>query len=213
MFYQCRFTPEGWCQDDWLLVRSPRWEARSSWCQEEDHIINVFPDDLDPAETQMGRDRTGETYLSMLYKKPVKGSCRVETTCAFLERMAPLIVFSRELAPVHKEHLEVVLFDRGINLWHHFFNDGIPSWKLIGFWNMALEAGKPHRLVAEMRHTSKGKFLCMGVDQPTFGTRLAEDWPDECFAGITACEGHNRFYDFQIGDEESTPVMRERISD
>lgn len=213
MEYQCRFTPEGWDQEDWLLVRSPRWEACSSWRQEKDCIANNFPEDLTAEDTQMGRDRTGETYLSMLYKKAVSGGIRVETTCLFEERMAPLIVFSRELTPVHKEHLEVVLYDRGINLWHHFFKDGKPSWKLIGFWDMPFEANKKHRLVAELRTTCKGKFLYMGVDTPQFGTRLAEDWPDEYFAGITACEGRNRFFDFSLTPIQPTAVMSERVSD
>ena len=213
MEYNCKFTPSGWNQEDWLLVRSPRWEAHSTWKQEADFIANNFPDDLTAEDTQMGRDRTGETYLSMLYKKPVTGSIRVETTCLFEERMAPLIVFSRELTPVHHEHLEVVLYDRGINLWHHFFKDGKPSWKLIGFQDIALEANKPHHLVAEIRSTIKGKFLYMGVDTPTFGTRLAEDWPETCYAGITACEGRNRFFDFAISPVVPLEVMKERISD
>ena len=213
MEYRCKFSANNWNQNDWLLCRSPRWEAHSTWEQQEDCIANVLPDDLDPAETQMGRDRTGETYLSMLYKQPCNGSVRVETTCSFLERMAPLIVFSRELVSVHREHLEVVLYDCGINLWHHFYHDGKPSWKLIGFQDIDLKANEPHRLVAELRSTVKGKFLYMGIDKPTFGTRLADDWPDEYFAGITACEGRNRFYDFSISGVESTAVMRERISD
>ena len=30
MEYKCSFTPSGWNQEDWLLVRSPRWEAHST---------------------------------------------------------------------------------------------------------------------------------------------------------------------------------------
>ena len=212
-FFNCSFGRNLWQKSDWLYVRSPRWQDTSSWEQQDDGISNVIPDDLKVEDTQMGQDRTGETYLSMLYKKPVTGSIRVETTCLFEERMAPLIVFSRELTSVHKEHLEVVLYDRGINLWHHFFKNGKPSWKLIGFQDIALEANKPHHLVAEIRSTIKGKFLYMGVDTPTFGTRLAEDWPDEYFAGITACEGRNRFFDFAISPVAPLEVMKERISD
>ena len=211
--YYYEFKQGSWEPADWQIVRSPRWTDISHWEQHEDHIANYVPADLRPEDMQMGRDRTGETYLSMLYKKPVTGSIRVETTCLFEERMAPLIVFSRELTSVHKEHLEVVLYDRGINLWHHFFKNGKPSWKLIGFQDIALEANKPHHLVAEIRSTIKGKFLYMGVDTPSFGTRLAEDWPDEYFAGITACEGRNRFFDFAISPVAPLEVMKERISD
>ena len=213
MEYKCNFTPSGWNQDDWLLVRSPRWEAHSTWRQEADCIANNFPEDLTAEDTQMGRDRTGETYLSMLFKQQLSGSVRIETTCSFVERMAPLIVLSRELSPVHKEHLEIVLYDRGINIWHHFFNDGKPSWKLIAFQDIDLQADRQYRLIVELHCTKKGKFLYTGLNTTGFGCRLSDDWPNECYAGITACEGRNRFYNFAISDILPSDTMHERVSD
>ncbi len=212
MDFYCSFAEGKWNAGDWQFCRSPRWEACSSWRQESDCIANEFAADLDPSETQMGRERTGETYLSMLWRQPLYGSCRVETTCSFEERMAPLIVFSKELVSVHREHLEVVLYDKGINLWHHFFNDGKPSWKLIAFGDYDLPPDTRHHLVAEIRATSRGKFLYMGIDKPDFGCRIPDDW-DEYFTGFTACEGHNRFYDFAVKEVKPLEIMKERISD
>ncbi len=213
MNYQCQFSAGQWDPNEWLLVRSPRWEVHSSWQQEDRCIANTMPDDLSAEETQMGRERTGETYLSMLFKEKLSGSTRLETTCSFADRMAPLIVLSKELSPVHKEHLEIVLYDRGINLWHHFFIDGKPSWKLIGFQDLELLPNQLYRLVAEIHYTHKGKFLYMGVNTTGFGCRLSEDWPTGFYAGITACEGRNRFYNFAISDILPSDTMKERMSD
>ena len=213
MEYKCNFTPSGWNQEDWLLVRSPRWEAHSTWRQETDCIANNFPEDLTAEDTQMGRDRTGETYLSMLYKQPCNGSVRVETTCSFLERMAPLIVFSRELVSVHREHLEVVLYDCGINLWHHFYHDGKPSWKLITCMDLDLKAGEKYTLTTDTLFNKAGKFLVMGCNGKTFGCRIADDWPETYYVGFTACEGKNRFYDFTLSStNELSEAMKERFT-
>ncbi len=203
-----------WNPEEWLKVRSPRWEDVSRWLQHDDHIANFVPEDLKPEDMQMGRDRTGESYISMLLKEPVTGSVRLSAVCAFDGRMAPLIVLSKELTPVHHEHLEVVLYDKGVNLWHHFYKDGKPSWKLLSFIDLDLAIGEKHTLTADVICTKKGKFLLMGCNGKTFGCRLADDWTDTCYVGFTACEGKNRFYEFTVNPgRDDSPVMQERVSD
>lgn len=214
MSYYTQFTENGWNPEEWQIVRSPRWLDVSHWEQYSDHIANYVPADLKPEDMQMGRDRTGESYISMLLKTPVNGSSRISTVCAFDSRMAPLLVLSKELGDVHHEHLEVVLYDRGINLWHHFFHDGKPSWKLIGFIELDLKIGEKYTLSAEMRFTHKGNFLIMACNEHSFGCRIADDWSDTYYVGFTGCEGRNRFYDFRLtpGASESE-AMKERTSD
>ena len=163
--YYTTFAVNQWDPEEWLPVRSPRWQEMSHWLQQEECITNYVPEDLEPEDMQMGRDRTGETYISMLLKRPVTGSAQFSATCAFHSRMAPLIVFSRELDSVHREHLEVVLYDRGLNLWHHIYNNGTPSWKLLAFMDLDLPVGEKHLLTAEMIFTPRGKFLVMCVKQ------------------------------------------------
>lgn len=212
--YYYEFKQGSWEPADWQIVRSPRWTDISHWEQHEDHIANYVPADLRPEDMQMGRDRTGESYISMLLREPVCGSARISTVCAFDGRMAPLLVFSRELGPVHHEHLEVVLYDCGINLWHHFYKNGKPSWKLLSFIDLNLKVGEKYKLSAELVFKNKGKFLLMGCNGHTFGCWLADDWPETYYVGFTACEGRNRFYDFTlVCGENRTPVMEERVSD
>ena len=212
--YYTSFARDQWNQEDWLIVRSPRWQEISHWMQKDDCIANYVPDDLKPEDMQMGRDRTGESYISMLLKQPVIGSAMISTTCAFHSRMAPLIVLSKELGPVHHEHLEVVVYDRGVNLWHHFYNDGKPSWKLLSFIDLDLALDEKHTLTAEMVFTHKGRFLIMGCDGKQFGCRIADDWPETYYAGFTGCEGRNSFYDFSLTPGRSdSEAMKERLSD
>lgn len=208
------FSKGKWSPDDWLLVRSPRWQVMSHWIQKEDCIANYVPDDIRPEDMQMGRDRTGETYVSMLYKKPFHGNAVFHTHCAFDGRMAPLIVFSRELTNVHHDHLEVVLYDRGINLWHHYFKDGKPSWKMLGSIDLELKIGQKYDLSAQFIFNKKGCFLIMGCDGRQFCCRVDGDFPSTYYAGITGCEGKNRFFDFSAQENPVlSPAMAERFTD
>ena len=211
MDFKCDFTPGSWRQDDFLVTRSPRWDYSSSWVQKDDCITNSLPADMGSEDARTRR--IGETYISMLYKQPLCGNIQVETACSFAYRMAPLIVLSRELTPVLHEHLEIVLYDRGINIWHHFFNNNKPSWKLLAFQDIDLLPNQQYRLIAELHCTKKGKFLYTGLNTTGFGCRLSDDWPDECYAGITACEGRNRFYNFAVSDILPSDTMHERVSD
>ena len=181
MDFKCDFIPGSWQQNDFLVTRSPRWDYSSSWVQLDDCITNSLPDDMGSEDARTSR--IGETYISMLYKQPLCGNIHVETTCSFAYRMAPLIVLSKELTPVLHEHLEIVLFDRGINLWHHFFHNGVPSWKLLAYQDLHLDANKKYRLTAQLRFSERGTFVFMGVDKPQFGCRLADDWASNVMPG------------------------------
>ncbi len=203
MQFKCDFRPGMWDKDFFQIVKSPRWQVNSQWIQESDGISNQMP--LPPDDDE------GKMYVSMLCKQPLRTDIRIETECSFDERMAPLIVLSRELLPEHREHLEIVLYDRGINLWHHFYDNGKPSWKLIAFQDHPLAAGEKHRLVAEVRNSPRGRFLYIGIDEPSFGCRMPENWPETFYAGITACEGKNKFYSFTLSGVTDDAVKCERF--
>ena len=197
MKYNCTFSEGNWNTDDFLTVISPRWQSvHSQWEQHREYISNRLAPDWTPAD----RSREGEAYISMLHKTAVNVDARIETSCLFEERMAPVITLAKKLTPVHEEHLEIVVFDEGINLWHHKFDNGKPSWKLIAYQELQLQAHKKHHLVTEIRFAGQGNFICMGVDDVSFGCLLPENWPQIYYAGITACEGRNRFYDFSISE-------------
>ncbi len=203
MDFRCDFRPGKWEQRFFQSVSSPRWQEKGSWVQQNECITNQIPETL---------HCEGEIYVSMLCKHPLQCDVRVETVCSFETRMAPLIVLSRELLSEYREHLEIVLYDRGINLWHHFYTDGKPSWKLIAFADYPLHPGTKYPLVAEVRNSPRGRFLYMGIGEPAFGCRMPDDWPETFYAGITACEGKNSFYSFALTNVTGDTVKCERFN-
>ena len=194
--YECTFEPGGWNEGDWIEVRSPRWDHPGGWLQQEDHVSNRVPTDA-TAKEMLG-PRGGETYSSMLVADLLGGDMRVRTSASFDFRMAPLIVFAGPLGidrgghPEYREHVEIVLFDEGINVWHHTWA-GQPKWVRAAWWRFELVRGERHILEVERR----GADWALRVGAREFGCRI-EGLPEGVGVGMTGCEGINRFYEFVV---------------
>ncbi len=199
--YRCTFTPEGWQPDDWIQVRGPRWDHPGGWEQQPDHISNCVP--ADATAEQMNGPRAGEVYSSMVLDRPPVADLLVRTRASFDYRMAPLMVLTGPLGkdkegnPEYREHIEIVIHDLGVNVWHHTWVEERPSWVRAGWCGFSLEAGEPHALEVE----KAGHQLTVRVNDHQFGCHLP-DFDSDVQAGITACEGVNRFYDFEVQIQE-----------
>ncbi|MFT5085773.1 MAG: hypothetical protein ACI906_000443 [Candidatus Latescibacterota bacterium] len=194
--YSGAFAAAGWHAEDWLLVKSPRWDSVGEWVQEADHIRNRVPADVTPE--QMLGERAGETYTSMLYKEP-QTSLRVCAEMSFDERMAPLIVLAAEPElgadgrREYREHIEIVLFDEGINIWHHKWSvERGPHWRRAAWASFAVDAGRRYALEVERVEMA----LTVRCGECVFGVEIA--LPEQLYTGITGCEGNNRFYEFVL---------------
>ncbi|MEG2075455.1 MAG: hypothetical protein RRY34_03040 [Victivallaceae bacterium] len=210
--YQCNFGRNKWNQAEWKVVRTPRWNDMSHFMQEEDCIANFMPDDIRPEDMQMGRDRTGETYASMLYREQISGSAQISATCSFDGRMAPLIVLAPRLFDSYEEHYEAVIYDCGVNLWRYHYENGKLSWELVAFMDMPLEIGRRHELIVRVEQRREGTFIFMDCNGQTVGCAV-KDFPADYYAGITACEGKNRFYDFKVESaKQLTAALAERFT-
>ncbi len=164
---------------------------------ESDHIRNRVPADASPA--QMQGARAGETYASMLYREPVKSALRVRAEMSFDECMAPLIALAAEPAldacgrRTYREHVEVVLFNEGINVWHHRWSaERGPYWHRAAWARFAVAPHQRYALEVER----EGSALVVRCQTHNIGVRL--DLPQSLYAGITGCEGTNRFYSFDL---------------
>ena len=197
-----RFTPDGWKPEEWILVKSPRFDHFGKWVQQADCIQNEVPAGVSPDDLQ-GK-RAGETYTSMVYAKPFTGDLRITASLAFTYRMAPLVVLAPELGkdaagrPEYREHFEICVFNEGVNVWHHTFAEGKPSWKKAAFARFTLLPNTRYALEVEI----KGKQLSVTIDGHTFGY-LDEALPKTTHVGITGCEGVNRFYDITVSQRKA----------
>ncbi|MCQ2397337.1 MAG: hypothetical protein MJ106_06550, partial [Lentisphaeria bacterium] len=105
--------------------------------------------------------------------------------------------------PEYREHWEIVLFNKGLNVWHHMYSDGKPSWeKIASDANYRapdrFKAGQKYELTVKIFHDEVGyPWGTVTCDDSVIRFPL-NDFPEEVLAGITACEGENRFYDFKI---------------
>ncbi len=149
----------------------------------------------------------GQTYTSMILKQQFFGAVAISSTMEFTGRMAPLIVISKELGKdnngraEYRGHYEIVLFDKGVNIWRHYFENGAASWEKAAYGRFPLKPNIRHKLEIEITPTPNGKRLSVRVESHEFGY-LDDSLPDKFYVGITGCEGVNRFYDFQVRKTE-----------
>ena len=74
--YACTFTEGGWNKEDWILMKSPRWDYIGGWVQKDGYIQNQVSDEKLPGE-QLQRETN---YSSMVYKEPVPGNATISAT-------------------------------------------------------------------------------------------------------------------------------------
>jgi hypothetical protein len=194
--YSCQFTAGSWSRADWVRVKTPRAERFGDWNQHDDCLVNQVPAGVVPGE-YVGK--LSDTYSSMVYKEKLAGNLTISSTMAFACTMAPLIVLAPELTEnaqgqkEYREHFEIVIFNQGVNVWHHFVQDGKLTYRKAAFASFPLEKDTKYTLVVK----KTGKTLTVSVAGHTFGY-LEEALPDAVYVGITGCEGLNRFYDFTL---------------
>jgi hypothetical protein len=202
--FKCSFAKGGWNPENWILVKSPRWDYFGGWKQKPDWIENEVPAGAKPKEL-LGK-LSHHTYSSMVTKREFTGKVAISAEMEFTDRMAPLIVIAPELGksakgiPEYREHYEIVVFDKGVNVWHHYFKDGKPYWKKAAFVRFTLLPNKKHTLKVQIKPSKKGTLMVVDVDGHEFGY-IDDSLPASFHVGITGCEGLNRFHNFKvIGD-------------
>ncbi len=199
--FKCEFQSGKWNKADFMEVKSSRWENVNTFRQENGHIVNVCPKDATPKE--MLSKRAPETYAAMIWKNPIKGKAVISSTMSFDYRMAPSIVIaekpgvSKKGFPEFRTHYEVVLFDQGINVWRHWFVNGKQIWKKAAFLKADFKPNTKYELKVTVYNSNRGPVWVVSCGGHEFGF-IDDQFPKEFYAGIIACEGVNRFYDFKI---------------
>ncbi len=194
--FETSFAKGKWNKEEWIMVKSPRWSYLGEWIQRDSFIENKIPVSTTQKENPV-------SFTSMVLKNMFTVGISVKVKMEFADRMAPLIVIAPELGkdkdgtPEYREHFEIVLWDNGINIWHHYFEDNKPSWKLVAYNRFPLKPNTQYVLEVKYLRRKTDKILVVIVDGHEFGY-LDNSLPNEFYVGITGCEGTNRFYNIEI---------------
>ena len=198
--YSTTFERGKWNPQTCLPVKSPRFNYMGDMVQMDDHITNRTPDLPDDVILKKHGE---DVYSCIMLRKKFTGNSLISSTMSFDHRMAPLIVIAGEIGKSakgeaeHREHYEVVLFDEGINIWHHTYRDGKPGWYKAAFLKAKFLPKKRYDLQVKLSYTKRGKIMTVTCDGKTFGY-TDNNLPDSYYAGLIGCEGRNRFYDFKV---------------
>lgn len=198
------FARGKWNAADFIPVKSWRNAYVGAFDQRDEAIVNLCPE---LSGKEIFEKHCSDVYAAMVHRTKVPFGATVSSRMAFDHRMAPLIAFAPALATnatgqvEFREHWEIVFYDRGLNVWHHYFEKGEQRW----FKAAALElpAGldfrkdEPYELVVKTGRTRRGQkemtVRCGGYTLSYVDDAL----PDSFYAGIVGCEGRNFFYDFR----------------
>ncbi|MBI3923355.1 MAG: hypothetical protein HY318_18180, partial [Armatimonadetes bacterium] len=163
------------------------------WIQRDTCIENVTP--ADPAK----RSSLEDTLTTMVYSKKFTGDYTIAATFEIGAGAAPGIVLAQDWAPDDKgqptygEFYEVVIYEKGINLWHHFAREGKRLYEKSAYETFPLKPDTPYKLEVKR----KGKNLEFSIDGHQMGL-LVPSLSDELFVGIEGCEGVCRIMDFTV---------------
>ena len=188
-----KFTPDGWEPAAWTLCKNPTVEHLGKWVQRDDCIENETP--ADPAL----KTKLDQSLTTMVYNTKFAGNWTATATFQ-INGSAPGLVIAQDWAPdaqgrpQYGEFYEVIIYEKGINLWHHFATpEGKRTYELAVYSTFELKPD-PRYTVTVKR---KGKRLEMTVDGRIVGTTLSA-LPNEVFLGVLGCEGVSHVYDFTV---------------
>ena len=217
-FYEAKFVKGGWKMSDWEMVRSWRFDHDAQFLQMANCIQNKVPEGVSDIELQGKKGNEG--YAIMLLKQKFKGNTVITCTMEFDYRMAPGLIIAHEPVKYGKdklelrEHYEVILYDDGLNLWHHFFEKGQPGSKDPRVIKSGVEQKwrkqfalldkkfyKPktkYEVKVSIRQTSRGPQVEIACDGRVISGYAPRIPAGEYRIGLVGCEGRNRFYDFKV---------------
>ena len=201
------FSRGRWNPKEWLTFKSLRFDYAHEFVQEDDHIVN--PSDPKWSDEELYAKHVTEVYASIVHPKKLVGSTiELSSTMSFDHLMAPIIVLTPELdvddkgRHAFKKHYEVVLYNEGINVWHYTYGDAKPEgqklrWHLAAFARVPFSPKTKYELKVVMSKV-EGREMRMTVECGNVKVGFEDaDLPESFYAGVTGCEGRNRFYDFR----------------
>jgi hypothetical protein len=187
------FAKGAWDPAAWVLAKNPTVAHFGSWVQLDDCIQNATP--TDPAR----KSALDETLTTMVYSKPFAGNYTVTANFEIGAGSAPGIILAQDWAPEaagrpqYGEFYEVIIYEKGLNLWHHFARDGKRLYEKTVYSTFALKTDTRY----ELKVVRRGQTLQMTVDGHEVGVLVPALAP-ELYVGCEGCEGVSRVYDLKV---------------
>lgn len=185
------------------------WQEKLDMAYSFRYIESPVPDQLaDCIQSGVNKDHPeGFDSMSFLFKDKYAAPVSVKLECEFegCGCAEIIIVPEAEACPDgvlrYGACYEVVLFNGGLNVWRHFYENGKC------FWHKTLGVDFP--VSEKERHTLevivKESYIDVSVDVMAFSLRL-DDLPEKFHTGFTTCEGVVRLYSAELDTAE--PVSR-----
>lgn len=199
------FARGKWNPDDFVYVKSWRWDFMERFKQVDDAIVNVLPG---PSPEEVFRKMHASSYVALMHRRRFGLGCTVSSKMAWDYRMAPIIVLAPDIGlsasgqPELRDHWEVCLYDEGINVWYHYFENGVQKWykeaSVLLPKDRLFKANEIHDLSVRIVRNGKGNremtVTCGGYVLTCIDARF----PETFYLGVIGCEGRNWFYDFRV---------------
>ena len=177
-------------EEKFKYVLSPASKSKKQFIKKVNCIENSYNEEIKDFD-----------YISMITKERYKDGVTVKVKCSFDNFGAPLLVFTddyKQMEDGHYQyglHFEVVAYENGCNVWHIVPGknaDPIDVTKVCSM-EFPIEA----KSMIEMEVRVKNKKMDIRVNGKNIIAEH-EDIPDKMHIGVTACEGINQFYEFEI---------------
>ena len=203
------FARGKWDPGDFTLVKCARHDYIGSFDQMDDCVANHCPPGSTPEEVY--KKHNDRVYAAMLHKTQFPLGTTVSSRMGWDWLMAPLIVIAKDLGadaqgrPELREHWEIVIYNQGLNVWHHFYENGRQRWFKAASLQLPesayFKANVPHDLAVKVsRDSRRNKTMTVTAGGYTLHY-VDESLPEEFHAGIIGCEGRNFFYDFKVTEK------------
>ncbi|MBQ3048517.1 MAG: hypothetical protein IJC94_01030 [Oscillospiraceae bacterium] len=183
------FSRGNWTMDGMTYACAWKFDDIRRFVQEDDCIAN---------ETD-AENPHGYSFVTMLTENTYDSGSTASATCSFESYGAPILLITDELDVDDRgilrygNYFEVCIWERGVNLWHYTQKEGKPSWVKAMAAMFPLEGNEKYKISA----TVVGNGINFEVDGRKFFMRV-ENMYKKVHFGINACEGLNRFYDFEV---------------
>ena len=185
------FNNEFNLEDEFIYVSSPASKSKKKFVQKENCIENTYNEEIKDFD-----------YVSIITKEKYNNGVTVRVKCSFDTFGAPLIVITDDYKTLENGsyqyglHFEVVAYENGCNIWH--IVPGKEEKNPIDVTKVnAIEFPIEDKSMIDMEVTIKSQKLYIRVNDQSFMAQH-EEIPEQMHVGITACEGINQFYEFEV---------------